>query len=72
MKLLKEIEKFIDKDDRTPQQQLSYLKQLGAMMLFSPALYKDHVVAFCGTLLSMYEKLNKESSGQEDLSAQEK
>lgn len=61
MKLLKEIEDYIKKDSRTPQEQLSYVKQLGTIMLFQPRLYREHVIAFCGTLLGMYENLNKDA-----------
>ena len=54
MKLLKDVEDFIKKDDRNPAEQMSYIKQLGTMMMFSPRLHRDHVVAFCGSLLGMY------------------
>jgi len=72
MKLLKDVEDFIKKDDRNPAEQMSYIKQLGTMMMFSPRLHRDHVVAFCGSLLGMYENLNKDADEQEQLIKLEK
>ena len=60
MDLLKEIKDFRDKDDRSVQSQMSYIKQLGLLMMASPRLYKEHVVSFCGSLIKLYENLNKE------------
>ena len=58
MDLLKEIKEYRDKDDRSVNSQLSYIKQLGFMMMASPRLYKEHVISFCGTLIKLYENLN--------------
>ena len=54
MDLLKEIEKYVDEDSRPVSEQLSYIKKLGAMMMLSNRLYKDHVISFCGTLIKLY------------------
>ena len=67
MDLLKEIKDFRDKDDRSVQSQMSYIKQLGLLMMASPRLYKEHVVSFCGSLIKLYENLNKEESSESKL-----
>lgn len=64
MDLLKEIKDFRDKDDRSVQSQMSYIKQLGLLMMASPRLYKEHVVSFCGSLIKLYENLNKEEPSE--------
>lgn len=67
MDLLKEIKDFRDKDDRSVQSQMSYIKQLGLLMMASPRLYKEHVVSFCGSLIKLYENLNKEEPSESKL-----
>ena len=67
MDLLKEIKDFRDKDDRSVQSQMSYIKQLGLLMMTSPRLYKEHVVSFCGTLIKLYENLNGEDNSVDKL-----
>ena len=67
MDLLKEIKDFRDKDDRSVQSQMSYIKQLGLLMITSPRLYKEHVVSFCGTLVKLYENLNGEDNSVDKL-----
>lgn len=67
MDLLKEIKDFRDKDDRNVQSQMSYIKQLGLLMMTSPRLYKEHVVSFCGTLVKLYENLNGEDNSVDKL-----
>ena len=67
MDLLKEIKDFRDKDDRSVQSQMSYIKQLGLLMMTSPRLYKEHVVSFCGTLVKLYENLNGEDNSVDKL-----
>lgn len=67
MDLLKEIKDFRDKDDRSVQSQMSYMKQLGLLMMTSPRLYKEHVVSFCGTLIKLYENLNGEDNSVDKL-----
>ncbi len=67
MDLLKEIKDFRDKDDRNVQSQMSYIKQLGLLMMTSPRLYKEHVVSFCGTLIKLYENLNGEDNSVDKL-----
>lgn len=67
MDLLKEIKDFRDKDDRSVQSQMSYMKQLGLLMMTSPRLYKEHVVSFCGTLVKLYENLNGEDNSVDKL-----
>ena len=67
MDLLKEIKDYRDKDDKNIQDQLSYIKKLGLLMMASPKLYKDHVVSFCGTLIKLYENLNGEDNSGNNL-----
>lgn len=67
MDLLKEIKDFRDKDDRSVQSQMSYIKQLGLLMMTSTRLYKEHVVSFCGTLIKLYENLNGEDNSVDKL-----
>ena len=62
MSLLADIDKYSKEDSRPVTEQLAYIKKLGAMMLFSPRLYKDHVIAFCGTLIKLYDNLNREKA----------
>ena len=67
MDLLKEIKNYVDEDSRPVSEQLSYIKKLGAMMMLSNRLYKDHVVSFCGTLIKLYNNLNSSSIKVEEL-----
>jgi len=64
MGLITEIEKYSKEDSRPVEEQLAYIKKLGAIMLFSPRLYKDHVIAFCGTLIKLYDNLNREINNE--------
>ena len=67
MDLLKEIKEYKEKDDKSVNQQVSYIKQLGLLMMTSPRLYKEHVVSFCGTLIKLYNNLNSSSIKAEEL-----
>ena len=67
MDLLKEVRDYVDKDDRPVNDQMSYIRQLGMLMMASPRLYKEHVVSFCGTLIKLYNNLNSSSIKAEEL-----
>ena len=67
MDLLKEIKEYRDKDDKSVSQQMTYMKQLGLLMMTSPRLYREHVVSFCGTLIKLYENLNGEDNSTNNL-----
>ena len=67
MDLLKEIRDYVNKDDRPVKDQMSYIRQLGMLMMTSPRLYKEHVVSFCGTLIKLYNNLNSSSIKAEEL-----
>ena len=67
MDLLKEIKEYVENDDRTPSEQLSFIKRQGIMMMASPRLYKDHVVTFCGSLIKLYENLSGETKHEKEL-----
>ena len=67
MDLLKEIKEYRDKDYKSVNQQMTYIKQLGLLMMTSPKLYKEHVVSFCGTLVKLYENLNGEDDSTNKL-----
>lgn len=67
MDLLKEIKEYRDKDTKSVEEQLSFIKKLGLLMMTSPRLYKDHVVSFCGSLIKLYENLNGEENSSNKL-----
>ena len=67
MDLLKEVKNYMEKDARTPEQQMAFLKQLLLIMITQNRLYKEHVVSFCGTLLKMYNTMSSNGKENEEI-----